>query len=87
MELLLQIGRSNMLHDQGEKQIYICTGSSGARGGAVGWGIALQAGKVAGSIPDGVTGFFYWHNRSGRTMVLELTQSLTEMSTRNVSWG
>jgi hypothetical protein len=24
--------------------------------------------KVAGSIPDGVLGFFHWHNRSGRTM-------------------
>jgi len=28
----------------------------GARGGAVGWGTAPQVGKVAGSIPDGVTG-------------------------------
>jgi hypothetical protein len=26
--------------------------------------------KVAGAIPDGVTGIFYWHNPSGRTMVL-----------------
>ena len=26
--------------------------------------------KVAGSIPDGVTGFFHWHNPSGRTMAL-----------------
>ena len=43
--------------------------------------------KVAGSIPDGVTGFFYWHNPSGRTMALGSTQSLTEMSTRNISWG
>ena len=44
--------------------------------------------KVAGSIPDGVTGFFFqWHNPSGRTMALGSTQPLTEMSTRNVSWG
>ena len=36
----------------------------------------------AGSIPDGVIGNFYWHNNSsGRTMALELTQPLTEMST------
>jgi len=35
----------------------------------------------------GVTGIFYWHNPSGRTMALGLTQPLTEMSTRNVSWG
>ena len=43
--------------------------------------------KVARSIPDGVTGIFRWHNPSGRTMALGLTQPLTEMSTRNISWG
>jgi hypothetical protein len=43
--------------------------------------------QVAGSILDGVSGFFHWHNPSGRTMALGLTQSLTEMSTRNISWG
>jgi len=43
--------------------------------------------KVAGSITDGVIGIFHWHNPSGRTMALGLTQPLTEMSTRNVSWG
>jgi len=43
--------------------------------------------KVAGSIPDGAIGIFHWHNPSGRTMALELTQPLTEMSTRNVTWG
>ena len=43
--------------------------------------------KVAGSIPDGVTGIFHWHNPSGLTMALGLTQPLTEMSTRNISWG
>ena len=43
--------------------------------------------KVAGLIPDGVIGTFHWHNPSGRTMALRLTQPLTEMSTRNVSWG
>ena len=43
--------------------------------------------KVAGSIPDGVTGIFHWHNPSGRTMALGSTQPLTEISTRNVSWG
>ena len=41
--------------------------------------------KVAGSIPDGVIGVFHWHNPSGRTMALGLTQLLTEMSTRNIS--
>jgi hypothetical protein len=43
--------------------------------------------KVAGSIPDGVMGIFHWHNPSGRTMFLGLTQPLTEMSTRNLTWG
>jgi hypothetical protein len=43
--------------------------------------------KVEGSIPDSVTGIFHWHNTSGRTVALGLTQPLTEMSTRNISWG
>jgi len=38
-------------------------------------------------IPDCVIGIFHWHNPSGRTMALELTQPLTVMSTRNISWG
>ena len=58
-----------------------------ARGDAVGWGTTLQVWKVAGSIPDCVIGIFHWHNPSGRNMALGLTQPLTEMSTRNVSWG
>ena len=33
--------------------------------------------KVAGSIPDGVTGIFHSHNPSGRTIALGLTQPLT----------
>ena len=41
--------------------------------------------KVAGSIPDGVTGIFHWHNPSGCTMALALTQPLTEMSTGKTS--
>jgi len=43
--------------------------------------------KVAGSIPGGVSWIFHWHNPSGRTLALGLTQHLTEMSTRNISWG
>jgi hypothetical protein len=39
--------------------------------------------KVVGSIPDGVIGIFH----SGHTMALGSTQPLTEMSTRNISWG
>jgi len=43
--------------------------------------------KVAGSIPDSVIGIFHSQNPSGRTMALGLIQPLTEMSTRNISWG
>jgi hypothetical protein len=42
--------------------------------------------KVAGSIPDGVTGIFQWLNPSGRIVALGSTQPLAEMSTRNPSW-
>jgi len=42
--------------------------------------------EIAGSIPDGVTGIFHWRNPSCRTMSLGLTQALTEMSTKNISW-
>jgi hypothetical protein len=42
--------------------------------------------KVAGSVPDGVTGIFV-DNSSGRTMALGLTHLVIEMSTRNISRG
>ena len=42
--------------------------------------------KIADSVPIGVTGIFHWHNPSGRTMVLGLTQPLREMSTRDIIW-
>ena len=64
--------------------IILCVG---ARGGAVGWGTALQAGRSAGSFTDGVTGIFHGHDPSGRTMILRFTPLLIEMSTRNISWG
>jgi hypothetical protein len=43
--------------------------------------------KVAVSIPDEVIAFFDWPNPSSRTMALGLTQSLTEMSARNLPSG
>jgi len=52
----------------------------------VGTIVTLSFKKVAASIPDGVIEIFHWHNPSGRTMALGLTQPLTEMSTRNISW-
>jgi hypothetical protein len=42
--------------------------------------------EVADSIPDGVIGTFDWHNPSGRTITLGLTEPLTAMSTTNISW-
>jgi hypothetical protein len=43
--------------------------------------------KVTGSIPDEVTLFFNWSNPSSHTMALGSTQSVTEMSTRNIRGG
>jgi hypothetical protein len=34
-----------------------------------------------------VTGIFHWQKPSSHTMAPGLTQPLTEMSTRNISWG
>jgi hypothetical protein len=43
--------------------------------------------KVACSIPECVIGSFHLRNPSGRTMALGSNKPLTEMSTRNISWG
>jgi hypothetical protein len=60
-------------------------------GGGMRWlkclGHYVTSRKVAASIPDGVTGIFHWHNPSGRNLALRSTQPLTEMITRNISWG
>jgi len=51
------------------------------------WGFSCATNRqVAGSIRDGVIEIFHWHNPSGRTMALGLTQPLTEMRTRSISW-
>jgi hypothetical protein len=47
------------------------------------WVFGRSLTRIVGSIPDGVTGIFH----PGRTMALGSTQPLTEMSTRNLSWG
>jgi hypothetical protein len=54
-------------------------------GGAVGWSTALQGGRSWVRFPMGVIGIFHWLNPTDRTMVLRLTQPLTEMSTRKDS--
>jgi hypothetical protein len=60
--------------------------STGARGGAVGWDTALQAGRSLIRSPVGFGGFFI-DLILGRTMALGSTQSLTETNTRGISWG
>ena len=55
--------------------------------GAVGWGTALQAGKSQVRFPMLSLEIFHWHNPSGCSMNLGLTQPLTEMSTRNIYEG
>ena len=53
---------------------------------AVGWGVVLHAGRSRVR-----SRWCHWNfslrNHSGCTMALGLTQPLTEMSTRNISWG
>ena len=43
--------------------------------------------KVAGSILDGVIDIFHRLNLSRRNMAMGSTQALTEISSRNISWG
>jgi hypothetical protein len=43
--------------------------------------------KVAGSIPDEVSGFFNWPNPSSRILAPRSNQPLTEMSIRNRAEG
>jgi hypothetical protein len=50
-------------------------------------GTALQTGMSRVRFPMVSVDFFHWHNPVGRTMALGSTQLLTEMSTRNISWG
>jgi len=51
------------------------------------WRHCTTSWKVMGSISDGVIGISHWHSPSSHTMALGFTQPLTEMSTRNISWG
>jgi hypothetical protein len=58
----------------------------GTRGGVVVWGTALQVGRSSVRFPL-MSSEFFIDNLSSRTMALGLTQPLTEMSTRTISWG
>ena len=57
------------------------------RDGVVGWETALQAESSRVRFPMVSIEIFHWLNPSGRTMALESTKPLTEMSTSNISWG
>ena len=43
--------------------------------------------KVAGWIPDWVIGIIHQFNPFGRSIALESSEPLTEVSTRSISWG
>jgi len=43
--------------------------------------------QLYGVGPGRVSTIFHWYNPSSRTVALWLTQPLTEISTRNISWG
>ena len=51
---------------------------------AVTWGTALQAGRLRGRFPMESLEIFI--NPSGRTVALGSTQTLTEISTWDISW-
>ena len=53
-------------------------------GGTVGWGTALQVGRLRVRFPILLLEFFVDIILPGRAMALGLTQPLTEMSTRNI---
>jgi hypothetical protein len=59
----------------------------GARRGALGWGIVLQAARSPVRFPMRSLDFFNWPNPSGCHYDPGSTQPLTEMSTRNLPGG
>jgi hypothetical protein len=60
---------------------------SATGGGAVRWGTALQAGRSRVRFLKIIVGIFHWHNPSGSTIAVGLTQPLKHMNTRNISLG
>jgi hypothetical protein len=82
-----QLKRQTFLHTYTHKQKGWVSIPHGDRGSTV---VKVLCYKSEGrwcSIPDGVIGFFRWHNLPDRTMALGSTQPLTEMSTRSNPWG
>jgi hypothetical protein len=67
---------SNTLDQQNYVKVVVCWGGTRWRSWLRHYDTSR---KIAGSIPDGAIWIFHWHNPSGRTMALGLTQPLTEM--------
>jgi hypothetical protein len=65
-------------------QITLNIWGGGSTGSVAGWGTMLQAGRERIWFPVTTLNFFNWSNLSSSTMALELTQRLTEMSSRNL---
>jgi hypothetical protein len=59
---------------------------SGARGSVDGCGAVLQARKSRVQVQVRLLHFFQLANPFSRTMALEFTQPVTEMSTKRYSW-
>jgi hypothetical protein len=74
----------NMLLSCRDKVLFEISSSQAARSSVVGWGIMLQARRLRVRIPDEVIRFFNLPNPFSRTMTLGSTQTLTEISTRNL---
>jgi hypothetical protein len=70
-----------------EDYVYAVSFILGVHGGTVFFKHCTTSQKVAYLISSGVIGIFHRHNSSGHTMALGLTHPLTEMRTRNISWG
>jgi hypothetical protein len=68
-----------------KKYVDLCI-HKGARGSVVGWGTMLQAVWSPIRVPDEVD-ILNFPNTYSRTMALGSTQSLTEISTRNLPGG
>jgi len=64
-----------------------CDTENGARSSTAGWATLLRVGRSWGSISDGVSGIFHWHNPSSRTMAVGSIWPLTEISIRDNPWG
>jgi len=54
---------------------------------AMGWGTALQAGRSRVRFPIVSFEYFIDLHLPGCTMAMGSIQALTDMSTRNISWG